>query len=172
MKNVLEVRVDLSCGDDGGYRFRLHEDLWYGDGEEAKWRSHGYRFASPVGKSLKMKIDIENLFDHISSMIPEEYRTERLKKWIESKAEEVTENNVPTIEPQTGKWINGDCMKSELKPCPFCGGDATIEFCESNFGLYYSVGCNTEGCRGCHDDVLIYEQDKQKAIAAWNKRNN
>ena len=62
-------------------------------------------------------------------------------------------------------------IKPELKPCPFCGGEATIERdmetdhmvkCEAcSITLYRSTECYEEAsCRG----------DRQDAIDAWNKR--
>ena len=53
-----------------------------------------------------------------------------------------------------------------LKPCPFCGGEAVMR--EWSGGLkYFRVECsNTDSC-DCHG--IAYDT-KQKAIAAWNRR--
>ena len=53
----------------------------------------------------------------------------------------------------------------ELKPCPFCGGDAEIY--DFKDGRYF-VGCSNTNC-----DVYPYTSihyDKEDAIAAWNRR--
>ena len=51
-------------------------------------------------------------------------------------------------------------MTEELKPCPFCGGEAKcIEF----YGLYHVICCN------CH----IAGKDcstRESAVSAWNSR--
>ena len=53
---------------------------------------------------------------------------------------------------------------NELKPCPFCGGDARlISYGESGIGA--CVACNN--CHACTDD---YDTD-QPAVAAWNSRH-
>ena len=47
----------------------------------------------------------------------------------------------------------------ELKPCPFCGGRATLEGND-----YFWVECTS-----C-DAMTRGSEDKQKAIEAWNRR--
>lgn len=52
-------------------------------------------------------------------------------------------------------------MSEELKPCPFCGGDAQIdEIC----GEEYSAEC-----KNCEIGTY-FNTDKQKVIDAWNRR--
>lgn len=53
-------------------------------------------------------------------------------------------------------------MNFELKPCPFCGGEA--EFFEDEFFCRYSVVCT--GC-GAGTDTYGVERD---AMDAWNRR--
>ena len=62
----------------------------------------------------------------------------------------------------TGKERN---RMSELKPCPFCGGEARIEKDESG---HNSVVI----CFGCfiNDEYNMWYQTKQEAIKAWNHR--
>jgi Lar family restriction alleviation protein len=56
---------------------------------------------------------------------------------------------------------------SELKPCPFCGGEAKIEeipgtpFTDESYA--WGVGCNE-----CN--IGWYEEQKSEAIAKWNRR--
>lgn len=66
----------------------------------------------------------------------------------------------------------------ELKPCPFCGGKAELDFSHRSFtytdkngearhtGFYYAVKCANEIC-GCR--IGIYEEPEM-AIDAWNRR--
>lgn len=51
---------------------------------------------------------------------------------------------------------------SELKPCPFCGGEAGFQYGYFNSDVY--VRCNE--CRAC-SEVRVSEK---AAIAAWNRR--
>lgn len=54
---------------------------------------------------------------------------------------------------------------SELKPCPFCGGEAEMLTAESmHGGNLYGVMCN---CCACRTDVFDNEAE---AIEAWNTR--
>jgi Lar family restriction alleviation protein len=47
----------------------------------------------------------------------------------------------------------------DLKPCPFCGGRATLEGRGYYWGECNSCGAMTRG-----------SEDKQKAIEEWNRR--
>ena len=52
-------------------------------------------------------------------------------------------------------------LEKELKPCPFCGGEAIIKYyapCD------YVVHCEKEDCYGG-----IYDTEEE-AIEAWNRR--
>lgn len=51
----------------------------------------------------------------------------------------------------------------ELKPCPFCGGKATIS--KTIDGMNWQIVCRGE-CR-C---MSAYFAQKEKAIATWNRR--
>ena len=60
---------------------------------------------------------------------------------------------------------------SELKPCPFCGGEARIYMNDSDLDniLYYCMCTNDNGC-----DVQPYTLDhytEAEAAAAWNTRH-
>ncbi len=74
-------------------------------------------------------------------------------------------------------------MMEELKPCPFCGGEAEICLgCDNKiFGKYWFVRCKT--CYSRSSDAYesrselgpnqVYETIKEawdKAIKAWNRR--
>jgi len=58
-------------------------------------------------------------------------------------------------------------MMSELKPCPFCGGEAELH------GDVYSafIECNYCGASG-GTHVSLSGNAKADAIKAWNKRHN
>jgi len=52
---------------------------------------------------------------------------------------------------------------SELKACPFCGGEPRLLY-----GLEgeYAVGCSNDNCEFCGED----SRDNQKVITQWNTR--
>ena len=54
----------------------------------------------------------------------------------------------------------------ELKPCPFCGGEA--EFIDN--GYFCDVSCKDTDCRGYADSLT--NKTKKEAIKAWNRRIN
>ncbi|HYD58908.1 MAG TPA: Lar family restriction alleviation protein [Noviherbaspirillum sp.] len=59
--------------------------------------------------------------------------------------------------------------ESELKPCPFCGGDACLDQVDSD-------DCWSVGCEACDFQLMTGEwnlgwhKSKEKAISAWNYR--
>ena len=62
---------------------------------------------------------------------------------------------------------------TELKPCPFCGGEAYIEEESDSFSTVQYVA----RCKNCLVDVRIdadmtksFEYNRQKAIEKWNNR--
>lgn len=55
---------------------------------------------------------------------------------------------------------------SELKPCPFCGGEAMIKM---NCWGVYKVGCDCETCIGWIYNHTEYK-DRQQAVQVWNTR--
>lgn len=68
-------------------------------------------------------------------------------------------------------------MKSELKPCPFCGGESiltenTICMGHGSYAEEYFVKCKTCRARGSAniDYNLTTEQCKDLAKEAWNRR--
>lgn len=61
----------------------------------------------------------------------------------------------------------------ELKPCPFCGGEATIEGPSqhsSEVGIGYMVYCVNDECYLGIQDAPPEYRFKSDAIEAWNKR--
>jgi Lar family restriction alleviation protein len=58
-------------------------------------------------------------------------------------------------------------MSEELKPCPFCGGDASL-IVKTFFGLpeedVYTVACNDCKSQSCYSD------DHKETIKIWNTR--
>ena len=78
---------------------------------------------------------------------------------------------------------------TELKPCPFCGGEASVGFAHPDFMLkrlhnrYVFAGCKACGVvtplfnannktRSPIFNNVHTEQAKQKAIEVWNNRVN
>ena len=67
-------------------------------------------------------------------------------------------------------------MENEIKPCPFCGGEASVgksTYAENSEiavlngqNVFYSVNCHScNGTRG-----LIGEKSHKEAIEKWNQR--
>lgn len=56
-------------------------------------------------------------------------------------------------------------MSDELKPCPFCGGEASIRI-DTSHSTACLIGCATMGCFG-HEQ---WEETEAEAVAAWNRR--
>ena len=54
-------------------------------------------------------------------------------------------------------------MKTNLKPCPFCGNKAEIDFLESECTWY--IGCTNCTCE-------IQDLSEEKSISAWNTRHD
>lgn len=53
----------------------------------------------------------------------------------------------------------------EIKPCPFCGGKAEIDY------LWYNRNYPGVRCNDCGAYVFAYNSE-EKAIEKWNKRAN
>lgn len=74
---------------------------------------------------------------------------------------------------------------SELKPCPFCGGEATLIHIPDNtdeenekhpywqwrYPDRWVVGCDSSNCLGNYNNVAIAFIDKDVAIKTWNRRD-
>ena len=66
----------------------------------------------------------------------------------------------------------------EIKPCPFCGGDAKMEessYCRPVEGwLQYAISCEDCGCEMLGESINPYQEEPEKAtesvIAKWNMR--
>ena len=59
-------------------------------------------------------------------------------------------------------------MCEELKPCPFCGGEAHFRKVKHHAGVWYSVCCDDAECIG-HEQGRLYTL-RRLAAEAWNKR--
>ena len=59
-------------------------------------------------------------------------------------------------------------MTEELKPCPFCGGEAKV-MRDKCIEVYF-VGCSNDKCLGFSALGWTYET-AEEAIKAWNNRN-
>lgn len=72
-------------------------------------------------------------------------------------------------------------MSEELKPCPFCGGEAVIKEVNKNYGLTIwcqcpKCGAKTEGyCPNTNNEdktIDNIENCKNRALEQWNRRAN
>lgn len=52
-------------------------------------------------------------------------------------------------------------MNAELKPCPFCGGAASLALCGFGTARVVCMDCGSEGS---------YQPSREDAIAAWDRR--
>ena len=50
---------------------------------------------------------------------------------------------------------------AELKPCPFCGGEAKLRSYYKDHHVY---------CTKCYASTMKYSPTETKAIEAWNRR--
>lgn len=57
-------------------------------------------------------------------------------------------------------------MNTELKPCPFCGGEAEKKKYRFQNKLVYVVMCSVCTSRS----PMFLEEAKERAIIAWNRR--
>ena len=58
-------------------------------------------------------------------------------------------------------------MSSDLKPCPFCGGEARI--IAKPYEPKVCVGCDDDTCLGFSGLGWLYDSEKE-AAEAWNRR--
>lgn len=58
-------------------------------------------------------------------------------------------------------------MSSEIKPCPFCGGEAAVE-CS---GGAFAIVCRSCGCRTA-TRTKGWKPSYEEAAEAWNRRSN
>lgn len=59
-------------------------------------------------------------------------------------------------------------MSKNIKPCPFCGGEARLTYSTDNHRQPY-VTCDTPKCPGCNTYAWHYRTEAE-AIEAWNRR--
>lgn len=59
-------------------------------------------------------------------------------------------------------------MSEELKPCPFCGGEASIV--GKRYEAKFCVGCDDDSCLGFSGLGWLYDSE-QEAAEAWNRRS-
>jgi Lar family restriction alleviation protein len=57
----------------------------------------------------------------------------------------------------------------DLKPCPFCGGKASLfRFKQPDGSITYEVDCENDGCE-CSACTAMHDTPEE-AAAVWNKR--
>ena len=70
------------------------------------------------------------------------------------------------LEELIERYKNMSATNIELKPCPFCGGEA--EFVDN--GYFKDVSCKDMNCRGYA--ASLNNKFKKDAIEAWNRRTD
>lgn len=58
---------------------------------------------------------------------------------------------------------------SELKYCPFCGGNAGIRWTDEERGMQ-SIGCMTPSMICPNPSIVVYKVDGEFDYTSWNKR--
>ena len=66
--------------------------------------------------------------------------------------------------------LNAVSGMSELKSCPFCGGDAQLDHSQVGFGVYSKVRCIKCHCSTKNFGISTKVSSDELAIEAWNKR--
>lgn len=65
-------------------------------------------------------------------------------------------------------------MNYLLKPCPFCGGEATPVYCENGSkytsNIYYPNKRGTIKCKKCELVLPRVYSKVSKAVETWNRR--
>ena len=61
-------------------------------------------------------------------------------------------------------------MSKKLKPCPFCGGDATICYYDTGDILGMTKGFGVQ-CKECFIATMPYGNTEKDAIREWNRRD-
>ena len=58
---------------------------------------------------------------------------------------------------------------AELKPCPFCGGEARL--IEESISMWSRIPHDfAVVCKNCHASIRQYFRTEAEAIEAWNRR--
>ena len=63
-------------------------------------------------------------------------------------------------------------MQNELKPCPFCGGEAEVvpHKVFSKALEAWKVDCYRVECKNCHASSYQFWGTEEQAVNAWNRR--
>jgi len=59
-------------------------------------------------------------------------------------------------------------MSEELKPCPFCGGEAILKRYVNGFNVWSEIMCDRCGVR--QDSIVVGYYNDDEAAEAWNRR--
>lgn len=59
---------------------------------------------------------------------------------------------------------------NDLKPCPFCGGDAQLDHVQLGITLYSKVRCLNCHCSTKEFCISTKVSSDELSIEAWNKR--
>lgn len=57
---------------------------------------------------------------------------------------------------------------NELKPCPFCGGEAKVKAYSNGYNIWFRVMC--DDCGVAQDGIRNGYYGEEQAIEAWNRR--
>jgi len=72
----------------------------------------------------------------------------------------------PSVEPDTGRPED-----MELRPCPFCGGQASVESSKTLGDRLFVIACSEDStCRGSGLGIYVMADCIGEAVAQWNLR--
>lgn len=66
------------------------------------------------------------------------------------------------------KPVQEKIIQQELKPCPFCGGRATLNPMPGTNKNWWRVQCVSHKCGGTTWPL----SDQKEAVTLWNRRSN
>lgn len=74
------------------------------------------------------------------------------------------------MEIKSFKVDGRELIEQPPKPCPFCGGEATVEFGQKVWSVFCANLPRSGYIGGCLVEAAASACDKEQAISRWNRR--